>query len=231
MPPSTACGPHRSLGPYRLFGYLSIPTGDGPFPGSLLCAEVPECAGNHPPGHGEPGQRVPVHDFRALAGRGQRKRPIHALRRDCFPACSPTALTRLRRTSFRGIVGRIASGVCNFCRHGVNWTPRRVVVVVATIWPCLHRRPAAGSHARRDRTGAVLQHEPRRPPRRVPTLWKRSTTTYAPFPDRVLRLCTPHAGSLRPAGRSRRAWSGHTLLYGSRSPRHLAGRAGPWGHW
>ena len=29
-----------SIGSYRLFGYLSIPQGTGPFPGDLLSAEV-----------------------------------------------------------------------------------------------------------------------------------------------------------------------------------------------
>ena len=33
-----------SIGPYRLFGYLSIPQGDGPFPAIYYPAEVSECA-------------------------------------------------------------------------------------------------------------------------------------------------------------------------------------------
>ena len=42
-----------SIGPYRLYGYLSIPKGTGTVPRDLLGAEVPERTRDHPAGNGE----------------------------------------------------------------------------------------------------------------------------------------------------------------------------------
>ena len=141
-----------SLGPYRLFGYLSIPTGAGPFPAIYYAPKYQSVLEIIPQGTANL-QRSRYITF-ALAGRGQRNAdtPYAAM----FPGLLTDGIDQAASYIFRGIVAdsvrglqflltrrELDPGACS--RGGQRYGPA-------------HRRPAAGSNARRDHTGAVLQH-------------------------------------------------------------------------
>ena len=91
-----------SLGPYRLFGYLSIPVGTGPFPRDLLCAQVSKCVGDHSPGHGQyAAQRL----YHVRLGRARATQLRHALCRNVSRA-SHRAYRTHRILHLQGAGGR-----------------------------------------------------------------------------------------------------------------------------
>ncbi len=96
-----------SSGPYRLFGYLSIPRGRGPFPAIYY---PPRYASTHEPipqgtANAIRGQFVVF----SLAGRGQRNsdRPFAAM----FPGLLTEGIDDPKRYVFRGIVADACRGV------------------------------------------------------------------------------------------------------------------------
>jgi cephalosporin-C deacetylase len=96
-----------SLGPYRLFGYLSIPTGNGPFPAiyyapkyQSVCEVIPQGTANL--------QRSAYITF-ALAGRGQRTSdtPYAAM----FPGLLTEGIDRAISYIFRGLAADCIRGL------------------------------------------------------------------------------------------------------------------------
>ncbi len=96
-----------SIGPYRLFGYLSIPHGDGPFPTLLLGP------GNHsvvePLPQGDANEKRGRFLIFAVAGRGQRNadEPFAAP----FPGLMTEGIDSPETYIFRGIVADWLRGV------------------------------------------------------------------------------------------------------------------------
>src|SRR5207247_9262777 len=89
-----------SLGPYRLFGYLSIPTGTGPFPAIYYVPKYKSVLEVIPQGTANL-QRSRYITF-ALAGRGQRNAdtPYAAM----FPGLLTDGIDQAASYIFRGIV-------------------------------------------------------------------------------------------------------------------------------
>ena len=87
-----------SLGPYRLFGYLSIPTGDGPFPAIYYAPKYQSVLEIIPQGTANL-QRSQYITF-SLAGRGQRNAdtPYAAM----FPGLLTEGIGRRRIVYFSG---------------------------------------------------------------------------------------------------------------------------------
>src|SRR5215475_12301185 len=113
-----------SLGPYRVFGYLSIPTGTGPFPAIY-----------YPPkyqsvleiiGQGTANLQRSRYITFALAGRGQRNAdtPYAAM----FPGLFTEGIDNAASYIFRGIVADSIRGL-EFLLTRRELDPRRVVVV------------------------------------------------------------------------------------------------------
>ncbi len=96
-----------SLGPYRLFGYLSIPTGTGPFPAIYYPPKYQSVLEIIPQGTANL-QRSRYITF-ALAGRGQRNAdtPYAAM----FPGLLTDGIDRAESYIFRGIVGDSVRGL------------------------------------------------------------------------------------------------------------------------
>src|SRR5438094_5348519 len=113
-----------SLGPYRLFGYLSIPTGAGPFPAIYYPPKYQSVLEIIPQGTANL-QRSRYVTF-ALAGRGQRHAdsPYAAM----FPGLLTDGIDQPTSYMFRGIVADSVRGL-QFLLARRELDPRRVVVV------------------------------------------------------------------------------------------------------
>src|SRR3989441_10600139 len=96
-----------SLGPYRLFGYLSIPTGTGPFPAIYYIPKYQSVLEIIPQGTANL-QRSRYITF-SLAGRGQRNAdtPYPAM----FPGLLTDGIDRAASYIFRGIVADSVRGL------------------------------------------------------------------------------------------------------------------------
>ena len=112
-----------SLGPYRLFGYLSIPTGVGPFPAIYYPPKYQSVLEIIPQGTANL-QRSRYVTF-ALAGRGQRNAdtPYAAM----FPGLLTEGIERAASYVFRGIVADSVRGL-EFLLTRAEVDPARVVV-------------------------------------------------------------------------------------------------------
>ena len=113
-----------SLGPYRVFGYLSIPTGDGPFPAIYYVPKYQSVLEIIPQGTANL-QRSRYMTF-ALAGRGQRNAdtPYAAM----FPGLLTDGIDQAASYIFRGIVADSVRGL-QFLLTRRELDPTRVVVV------------------------------------------------------------------------------------------------------
>src|ERR671931_1365812 len=113
-----------SLGPYRLFGYLSIPTGDGPFPAIYYAPKYQSVLEIIPQGTANL-QRSRYMTF-ALAARGQRNAdtPYAAM----FPGLLTDGIDQAASYIFRGIVADSVRGL-QFPLPRRELAPGRVVVV------------------------------------------------------------------------------------------------------
>jgi cephalosporin-C deacetylase len=128
-----------SLGPYRLFGYLSIPTGKGPFPAIYYAPKYQSVLEIIPQGTANLQRSVYV-TF-ALAGRGQRNAdtPYAAM----FPGFLTEGIDEPESYIFRGLVADSVRGL-EFLLTRPELDPSRLVVVgndLALITAALH--PAA----------------------------------------------------------------------------------------
>jgi cephalosporin-C deacetylase len=113
-----------SFGPYRLFGYLSIPTGKGPFPAIYYAPKYQSVLEIIPQGTANL-QRSAYITF-ALAGRGQRTSdtPYAAM----YPGLLTESIDDAESYIFRGIVADGVRGLeLLLTRHELD--PSRVVVV------------------------------------------------------------------------------------------------------
>ena len=112
-----------SLGPYRLFGYLSIPTGDGPFPAIYYAPKYQSVLEIIPQGTANR-QRSRYITF-SLAGRGQRNAdtPYAAM----FPGLLTDGIDQAASYIFRGIVADSVRGL-EFLLTRRELDPTRVVV-------------------------------------------------------------------------------------------------------
>jgi len=113
-----------SLGPYRVFGYLSIPTGDGPFPAIYYTPKYQSVLEIIPQGTANL-QRSRYITF-ALAARGQRNAdtPYAAM----FPGLLTEGIDQAESYVFRAIVGDSVRGL-QFLLTRRELDPARVVVV------------------------------------------------------------------------------------------------------
>jgi cephalosporin-C deacetylase len=112
-----------SLGPYRLFGYLSVPTGDGPFPAIYYAPKYQSVLEIIPQGTANL-QRSRYVIF-ALASRGQRNSdiPYAAM----FPGLLTEGIDSAASYMFRGIVADSVRGL-EFLLTQQEVDPARVVV-------------------------------------------------------------------------------------------------------
>lgn len=112
-----------SLGPYRLFGYLSIPTGDGPFPAIYYTPKYQSVLEIIPQGTANR-QRSRYVIF-SLAGRGQRNAdtPYAAM----FPGLLTEGIESAASYIFRGIVADSVRGL-EFLLTRPEVDPARLVV-------------------------------------------------------------------------------------------------------
>jgi cephalosporin-C deacetylase len=125
-----------SLGPYRLFGYLSIPTGTGPFPAIYYVPKYQSVLEIIPQGTANL-QRSAYITF-ALAGRGQRNSdtPYAAM----FPGLLTEGIEQAETYIFRGLAADSMRGL-EFLLARRELDPSRVVVVgndLALITAALH---------------------------------------------------------------------------------------------
>jgi cephalosporin-C deacetylase len=125
-----------SIGPYRLFGYLSIPTGDGPFPAIYYAPKYQSVLEIIPQGTANL-QRSRYITF-ALASRGQRNAdtPYAAM----FPGLLTEGITDAAAYIFRGIAADSVRGL-EFLLSRPELDTTRVVVVgndLALLTAALH---------------------------------------------------------------------------------------------
>ena len=125
-----------SLGPYRLFGYLSMPTGDGPFPAIYYAPKYQSVLEIIPQGTANL-QRSRYITF-TFAGRGQRNAdtPYAAM----FPGLLTDGIDQAASYMFRGIVADSVRGL-EFLLTRRELDPTRVVVFgndMALITAALH---------------------------------------------------------------------------------------------
>ncbi len=113
-----------SLAPYRVFGHLSIPTGDGPFPAIYYAPKYQSVLEIIPQGTANL-QRSRYVTF-ALAGRGQRNAdtPWAAM----FPGLLTDRIDHAASYAFRGVVADSVRGL-QFLLTRPGLDPARVVVV------------------------------------------------------------------------------------------------------
>jgi cephalosporin-C deacetylase len=125
-----------SLGPYRLYGYLSLPTGRGPFPAIYYAPKYQSVLEIIPQGTANL-QRSAYITF-ALAGRGQRgsDSPYAAM----FPGLLTDGIDDAESYIFRGLAADSVRGL-EFLLTRPELDPSRVVVVgndLALITAALH---------------------------------------------------------------------------------------------
>jgi cephalosporin-C deacetylase len=125
-----------SLGPYRVFGYLSIPTGTGPFPAIYYAPKYQSVLEIIPQGTANL-QRSAYITF-ALAGRGQRASdtPYAGM----FPGLLTEGIDEAESYIFRGITADSVRGL-EFLHTRPELDPSRVIVVgndLALITAALH---------------------------------------------------------------------------------------------
>src|SRR6266852_5141542 len=113
-----------SPGPYRVFGYLSIPTGDGPFPALYYAPKYQSVL--EIIGQGTANLQRSRYITFALAGRGQRlaDTPYAAM----FPGLLTDGIDQAASYIFRGIVADSVRGL-QFLLTRRELDPARVVVV------------------------------------------------------------------------------------------------------
>jgi cephalosporin-C deacetylase len=135
---ATLYGVHlTSLGPYRLYGYLSIPRGHGPFPAIYYAPKYQSVLEIIPQGTANL-QRSRYITF-AMAARGQRNAdtPYAAM----FPGLLTEGIADVTSYIFRGIVADSVRGL-EFLRSRPELDPTRVIVVgndLALITAALHQ--------------------------------------------------------------------------------------------
>jgi cephalosporin-C deacetylase len=125
-----------SLGPYRLFGYLSVPTGRGPFPALYYAPKYQSVLEIIP--QGTANLQRSVYITFALAGRGQRNAdtPYAAM----FPGLLTEGIEHAESYIFRGLAADSVRGL-EFLLARRELDPSRVVVVgndLALITAALH---------------------------------------------------------------------------------------------
>lgn len=125
-----------SVGPYRLFGYLSIPTGDGPFPAIYYTPKYQSVLEIIPQGTANL-QRSRYITW-SLAGRGQRRAdtPFAAM----FPGLLTEGIAHAESYVFRGIVADSIRGL-EYLRTRPELDASRLVLVgndVALLTAALH---------------------------------------------------------------------------------------------
>jgi cephalosporin-C deacetylase len=125
-----------SLGPYRLFGYLSVPTGTGPFPAIYYAPKYQSVLEIIPQGTANL-QRSAYITF-ALAGRGQRNSdtPYAAM----FPGLLTEGIDDVESYIFRGLAADSVRGL-EFLLARRELDPSRLVIVgndLALITAALH---------------------------------------------------------------------------------------------
>jgi cephalosporin-C deacetylase len=125
-----------SLGPYRIFGYLSVPAGDGPFPAIYYAPKYQSVLEIIPQGTANQQRRAYV-TF-SLAARGQRNAdtPYAAM----FPGLLTEGIEDPQTYLFRGIVADSVRGL-EFLLSRPEVDPAHVVVVgndLALITAALH---------------------------------------------------------------------------------------------
>src|SRR5919197_2781576 len=113
-----------SLGPYRLFGYLSVPTGSGPFPAIYYVPKYQSVLEIIPQGTANL-QRSAYITF-ALAGRGQRNSdtPYAAM----FPGLLTEGIDDVESYIFRGLAADSILGL-EFVLTRRELDPSRLIVV------------------------------------------------------------------------------------------------------
>src|SRR5919109_5298194 len=113
-----------SLGPYRVFGYLSIPAGQGPFPAIYYAPKYQSVLEIIP--QGTANLQRGAYITCALAGRGQRSSdtPYAAM----FPGLLTEGIERTESYIFRGLAADSVRGL-EFLRTRPELDPSRVVVV------------------------------------------------------------------------------------------------------
>ncbi|MDH3702910.1 MAG: acetylxylan esterase [Alphaproteobacteria bacterium] len=113
-----------SIGPYRIFGYLSIPNGRGPFPAIYFTPRYHSVVQPVPQGTSN-GLRRHVVTF-SLAARGQRNadKPFAA----DFPGWLTTGITDPATYIFRGVVADSVRGL-EFLAAQADVDPARIAVV------------------------------------------------------------------------------------------------------
>jgi cephalosporin-C deacetylase len=125
-----------SIGPYRLFGYLSLPRGDGPFPAIYYAPKYQSVLEIIPQGTANL-QRSRYITF-SLAGRGQRNAdtPYAAM----FPGLLTEGIADAASYIFRGLVADSIRGI-EFLRTRPELDSARLVIVgndLALITAALH---------------------------------------------------------------------------------------------
>ncbi|MGQ4809796.1 hypothetical protein NKDENANG_03227 [Candidatus Entotheonellaceae bacterium PAL068K] len=134
---ATLYGVHlTSMGPYRLFGYLSIPTGDGPFPAIYYTPRYQSVLEIIPQGTANR-QRSAYMTF-SLAGRGQRHAdtPQAAM----FPGLLTAGIDNAESYRFRGLAADCVRGL-EFLLSRPELDAARVVVAgndMALLTAALH---------------------------------------------------------------------------------------------
>ena len=197
-----------SLGPYRLFGYLSIPTGTGPFPAIYYPPKYQSVLEIIPQGTANL-QRSRYITF-SLAGRGQRNAdtPFAAM----FPGLLTEGIDNAASYAFRGIVADSVRGL-EFLLTRRELDAARVVLVGNDVALIAAALTAGATHVVTTPALFYKTAEPRRDQRLCPHV--PGACRGGPTDARLLRPARLRAASHR-----------HHAADGRRA-RHAARRAGP----
>ena len=181
-----------SLGPYRLFGYLSIPTGTGPFPAIYYAPKYQSVLEIIPQGTANL-QRSAYITF-ALAGRGQRNSdtPYAAM----FPGLLTEGIEQAESYIFRGLAADSVRGL-EFLLSSARTGPLAGRRGWQRSGPD-HRRPACGGDACGCDPSVVLSHGRARP--QDPGIPAGGDQRLPPRLPGHSGGRPPDAGLLRPAG-------------------------------